>query len=119
MGLEIDAAGVEQDALADQRYVWPRGAAAARRPVAKVCDAGAALGVAGRYREERAGARAAQRPLVEPAQLESVRARQLRDRPAVAARIEHVGRQRGEPAGEVGAVRAGRGVALVERRVAQ
>ena len=66
--LEIHAAGVEQDPLADQRDIGPRRARAARRAVAQVCDAGAALRVAGRHGEKRTGAGAAQRALVEPAQ---------------------------------------------------
>ncbi|MFO1399939.1 MAG: hypothetical protein U1F30_01800 [Steroidobacteraceae bacterium] len=43
-------------------------------------------------------------------------ARQPREQPAVAARIEHVGRQRGELAHQVRAARRGADARQVERR---
>ena len=53
----------------------------------------------------------------QPGHLETVAARELGQRRAVAAGIEHVGRQRRQPAGEIGALRADRGIARVELRI--
>ena len=106
MRLQIHAAGVEQDPLADQRHVGPRARAAARRPVAQVRDAGAALGVAGGDREERAARRgAAAHRSSSQRSVRCMLARQPRDRRAVAGGVEDVRRQRGEPAHQVRALR--------------
>ena len=56
MRLEVDPAGVEQDALADQGDVGPPAAPAARRAVLQLRDAGATLRVARRDGEEGVGA---------------------------------------------------------------
>ena len=99
--LEIDAAGVEQDALADQRDVRAR--APLRRRAGRG-SAGArcrrrAPALPARDGEERAGAGAAQRRLVRASAVSRPwRRASSRSARAVAARVEHVGRQRGEPA---------------------
>ena len=74
VGLEIDAAGIEQNALAHQRHVGraaaPAGGRSAAAP-AQVRDAGGAGRVAARHGEKGAGAQALQLRLRIPAKLQA------------------------------------------------
>ena len=116
MRLQIHAAGIEENALADEGDVGRgRRVATPRRPVS--ADARcrrSRLGIAAGHGEECAGAGA----LAARASSSHVKRRpcwraRSRDRALVAARIEHVGWQRGEPARQVGAARDGCRVACI------
>ena len=119
MGLEIHPAGIEEDALADQRDIG--GAAArARRPVPQVRDAGPGLIVPCAHGEEGIGAGAPQGALVPPAQRQADGRRARRgDRPPVALRVQHVRRQRGQPARKIRAPGGRRGVACIDAFLAR
>src|ERR1700683_622004 len=98
MGLEVDSTGVEQDALADQRYVGACATLAPWRPVFQVRDAAAALIVAGGHRQKRVGTQATQRPAIEPAHGQAVLAGERSDRAPVAGGVPPVWWQGGEAA---------------------
>ena len=75
VGLEVDAAGVEADALADERD--RRSRRAARTAVTQPHDAGAAVRVGARHRKERAGPEPRERPFVVEAEPPALAAREL------------------------------------------
>src|SRR5580698_4766976 len=100
MRFEIGAAGVEQNALADECNVG-RGTATPTRAIAQMCNARSTLGVACGDREKGVRTQALERGLIQPTQRKSRSPRELTDAATVAARIEHIGRQRREPAREI------------------
>ena len=118
-GFQVDTAGIEQDALADEQRDRS-GAPPAARGRGGTCRC-AMLGdravVAGGDGEEGVGSGTPQRRLTHPGHLEAIAARELGHRGAVAARVENVRRQSREPAGEIGACGADRGVAGVQLRI--
>ncbi len=117
VGLEVDAARVEADAFAHERDAarilpCPRGAGTLRR-IRKPHDASAAVRVGPGYGCEGAGTHAFE--LVDADELErpAFAPRQLPQCGPIGDRIEHVRRQRRQPAREVVA-RRGRGAAFVD-----
>jgi hypothetical protein len=74
--------------------------------------------IGARDREKRTGTSASQRRLVEEIELPALATRQLAQRAPIAARVEHVRRQRSEPAGNVIAAIDGDRARAVEQRAA-
>ena len=114
MGLEVDAARVEADALADQRdgVAW-RGLAS--WPVGELHDARAAMRIAACHGQERAGAELLEFIDVVEATGPAFAGRQPLQGLPVRQRIQHVGWQCGQPARQVIAGRNG-DAAVVGRR---
>ena len=117
MGLEVGAAGIEADALANQRN--GRLARGAARPIADAQDAGVASRAAATDGKEGTGAEARQLGLAIEARRQAGAACQRHGQAPIACRIEPIRRQRGEPADQVRACGGGFRALPVERPVSE
>ena len=115
MRLQIDAAGIKQNAFADEGDVR-RARLVAFRSVRQMRNAGVAIRVGSGHRQEGIGAHPPQGRLVEPLESQLVVPRQLRNRVVIPARIEYVRWQGGQPAHEVGSAGRGDGIRNVNFR---
>src|SRR5690606_33575688 len=116
--LQIRTAGIEENALADERDIRAS-ARAAPRTVSKMDDACFAVHVARGYGQKSVRAEALQCALIQPAHREPVVFRKLRDRAPVAARVELVWRQSRQPAREIVSAGGGDGVSKIDLLIAE